>query len=446
MTENVNLRAIVLDILCEILDNGKYSHVVLNQALLKYQYLEKQERSFIMRLTLGTLENKIYLSYVIDHFSKTKVEKMKPVIRNIMLMSVYQILFMEQVPDSAAVNEAVKLAGKRGLSGLKGFVNGVLRAVSREGRNIEVIAGDEVSRLSIQYSVPEWIVKEWFDLYGEHKAQSILKAFLEEKKTYIRCDKNTKDRVMESLKKSGISVAEAPYIDYALCILGYNYLGAIKEFAEGAFSVQDISSMLAGVVAAPEKGNVVVDVCAAPGGKTTHMAALMEGTGIVISRDLSEGKTELIRENVERLGLKNVRVEAFDALVFDEQLEEKADILICDLPCSGLGIIGRKPDIKYRMTREQQRELVELQRKILKVVYRYVKPGGRLVYSTCTINREENEENTRWILENLPFEEEDIRDRLPEELVKERGSIGSIQLLPGVHKTDGFYISSMIRK
>lgn len=445
MTENVNLRAIVLDILSEILDDGKYSHVVLNQALLKYQYLEKQERSFMTRLTLGTLENKIYLSYVINHFSKTKVEKMKPVIRNIMLMSVYQILFMEQVPDSAAVNEAVKLAGKRGLSGLKGFVNGVLRAVSREGRNMEVITGD-AGRLSIKYSVPEWIVKEWLDLYGEHKVQSILEAFLEEKKTYIRCDENSKDRVTESLKKSGISVAEAPYIDYALCILGYNYLGAIKEFEEGAFSVQDISSMLAGVIAAPEKDNVVVDVCAAPGGKTTHMAALMEGTGIVISRDLSEERTLLIRENVERLGLKNVRVEAFDALVFDEQLEEKADILLCDLPCSGLGIIGRKPDIKYRMTKEQQWELVELQRRILKVVYRYVKPGGRLVYSTCTINREENEGNTRWILENLPFEEEDIRDRLPAELVRERGSIGSIQLLPGVHKTDGFYISSMIRK
>lgn len=446
MTENVNLRAIVLDILSEVLDNGKYSHVVLNQALLKYQYLEKQERSFIMRLTLGTLENKIYLAYVIDYFSKTKVEKMKPVIRNIMLMSVYQILFMEQVPDSAVVNEAVKLVQKRGLSGLKGFVNGVLRGISREGKGLQVIAPDEISRLSIQYSVPSWIVKDWVLAYGEQKAAAILEAFLNEKKTYIRCNKKSKSQVMESLKKRGISVTQAPYIDYALCIFSYNYLRAIPEFAEGDFSVQDISSMLAGVVAAPKKDDIVVDVCAAPGGKTTHMASLMEGTGTVISRDLSESKTELIRENVERLGLQNVTAQVFDALVFDEKLEGKADVLVCDLPCSGLGIIGRKPDIKYRMTKEQQRELVELQRKILNVVYRYVKPGGRLVYSTCTINREENEENTRWILDNLPFEEEDIGDRLPAELAGERISAGSIQLLPGIHKTDGFYISSMTRK
>lgn len=445
MTESVNLRAIVLDVLGEILDNGKYSHIVLNQALLKYQYLEKQERSFIMRVVLGTVENRMYLGYVINRFSKTKTDRMKPVIRNIMLMSVYQILYMEQVPDSAAVNEAVKLVGKRGLSGLKGFVNGVLRTVSREGKNLK-IEGDTAFCMSIRYSMPQWIVEEWLLRYGEQKTVAILAAFLEEKKTYIRCDKKPRELIKEKLKESKIVAEDAPYIEYALCLSGYNYLGAVTEFAAGEFSVQDISSMLVGVVAAPWADQTVVDVCAAPGGKTTHIAGLLNGTGTVISRDLSEEKTALIRENVGRLGLKNVKIEVHDALVFDESLEEKADILICDLPCSGLGIIGRKPDIKYRMTRQQLVELADLQRRILSTVWRYVKPGGRLLYSTCTIDRMENEENTAWILKNLPFEEEDIGDRLPQELAGERISKGSIQLLPGIHRTDGFYIAAMIRK
>lgn len=446
MTENVNLRAVVLDILSEILDNEKYSHIVLNQALLKYQYLEKSERAFITRLVMGTLENRIYLEYVTNHFSKTKTMKMKPVIRNIILMSVYQILYMENVPDSAAVNEAVKLVNKRGLSGLKGFVNGVLRSVARDGKNLVIEEKDPIKVLSIRYSVPEWIVREWNNSYGIKKTETILKALLLEKKTYIRCVQGNVSNMQENLQKRGIKAKKNAYVEYAFEIEDYNYLGTLEEFQEGKIAVQDISSMLAGVVAAPQKGNLVLDVCAAPGGKATHAAQLMEETGLVIARDLSASKTELIVQNVERLGLKNVRVEAFDATVYDSSLEGKVDVLICDLPCSGLGIMGRKPDIKYRMSKMSQQELVELQRKILSTVYRYVKVGGRMIYSTCTINRDENEENTKWILENLPFEEEDIAEKLPMPLREDRSSKGSIQLLPGVHESDGFYISAFIRK
>lgn len=445
MAGSVNLRAVVLDILCEVFDEGRYSHIVINNALTKFLYLDKQERAFIMRLSQGTIENRIYLEYVTDRFSSTAVKKMKPVIRNLILMSVYQILFMTQVPDSAVCNEAVKLASKRGFNGLKGFVNGVLRNIARNKDNIEIECADKKENMSITYSMPQWIVEMWCSKYGMEVTEKMLGAFFEEKKTFVRCRRDSVGKVREALTDSGIKVNDVPYIDYALCLSGYNYLGAIKEFNEGLFQVQDLSSMLVGIAAAPKKGNYVIDVCAAPGGKATHAAELLENTGHVEARDISGYKTELIDSNVQRLGLKNITVKTWDATCYDEGAFEKADILICDLPCSGLGILGRKPDIKYRITEKQLEELSLLQKNILKTVWKYVKPGGRLVYSTCTINSGENEENVRWITENLPFEEEDISDRFLPELCRRRISKGCIQLLPGIDGTDGFFISSFVR-
>jgi 16S rRNA (cytosine967-C5)-methyltransferase len=440
------VRAVALDVISEVLDNGQYTHIVLRSALDKYLYLEKQERAFLTRLVQGTIENKIYLEYVTEQFSSTPVSKMKPLIRNILLMSVYQIIFMEQVPDSAAVNEAVKLAKKRKFAGLSGFVNGVLRSVSRNKHQIKQPQQSTLHRLSICYSQPEWLVKRWLKDYDEETVETVLQAFLKEKKTYIRCRSNQVQNVWESLEKSGITVEMAPYIDYALCVSGYNYLAAIPQFKQGLFFVQDVSSMLVGLVAAPKQGDFVLDICAAPGGKATHAAQLMDGTGHVEARDLSEPKVELIRDNIRRLQLTNMEARVWDAAIHDPQMEGKADILICDLPCSGLGIIGRKPDIKYRITEEQLHELAKLQRCILEKAWTYVKPGGRLVYSTCTIDRSENEENVKWILENLPFDAEDIASRLPVELRQEQKVKGCIQLLPGIHKTDGFFISSFIRR
>lgn len=446
MADNVNLRAVVLDILTEVFENGQYSNIVINQALTRYLYLDKKERAFIMRLAHGTIENKIYLEYVVNKFSTTPCAKQKPVIRNILIMSVYQILFMEQVPDSAVCNEAVKLAQKRGLGGLKGFVNGVLRTISRNKDNITVDEKDKVKALSIKYSMPEWLTKYWVNEYSYDTAYEMLKAFLSEKKTYIRCREDSAELVRDELTQAGVQVAAAPYIPYALTVSGYNYLGALKEFREGLFTVQDVSSMLVGQIADVKKDYKVIDVCAAPGGKATHIAALLKETGHVEARDLTEAKIYKIEENISRLKLKNISVKQQDATVYDEQSEKSADILICDLPCSGLGVIGRKPDIKYRMTKEQMAELSKLQKDILSVVWKYVKPGGRLIFSTCTINRQENEDNAQWIIANLPFEPEDISVRLPEELRQQMKNNYSIQLLPGINDCDGFFISSFKRK
>lgn len=443
MSESVNTRAIVLDILMEINENDAYSHLTINNALKKFQYLEKQDRAFITRLSQGTIEKLIYLDYVIDLYSKVSVKKMKPLIRNLMRMSVYQILFMDNIPDSAVCNEAVKIAVKRKFGTLKGFVNGVLRNIVRNKNDIK-----EPESLSIKYSMPEWIVSRWENVYGREKLVQMLCAFEQESPTYVMCNTNEKSlaEIVDILKTQGVVVEMVDGIPNALKISGYDYIAGLDAFNQGLINVQDISSMLVGLVVSPEKGSKVIDVCAAPGGKSVHMAIMLEGTGSVDSRDISENKVYQMEETVQRIGLSNMQVNVQDALVLNDADIENADVVLCDLPCSGLGIIGRKSDIKYKMTPEKQEELVKIQREILKVVHRYVKPGGRLVFSTCTINEKENEENVKWIVENLGFKAESLEGVIPERFVVDEETMktikkGYIQLLPGVHGTDGFFIS-----
>lgn len=440
MTNSVNLREVVLDILLEVNENGMYSHVVMNNALKKYQYLEKSERAFITRIAEGTIERQITIDYIIDMFSKVKTAKMKPVIRNIMRMAVYQIMYMDAVPVSAACNEAVKLTVKRGFAGLKGFVNGVLRNIARNKDTIEY------SSLSVKYSMPDWIIRKWQECYDENTLVTILEALQEKRDTVIRCntERCSVDELITELQAEEITVGRSPYVEYALTIDNYDYLDNIKAFREGRFSVQDISSMLVGTVSGIKEGDCVIDVCAAPGGKSLHMAELLNGSGEVIAMDISQSKVDMMKQSIERMKFRNITAKVQDACVYHEELCEKADILLCDLPCSGLGIIGRKADIKYKMTEEKQKELVELQRKILENVYRYVKKGGTLIYSTCTINREENEENVEWLLKNFPFERENLCN-LPENLAADTQKSGYIQMLPGVHQTDGFFIARLKR-
>lgn len=438
---DTNSREVVLDILMEILEKGNLSHLILKQALEKYQYLEKQDRAFITRITEGTLEYLIQIDAVINRYSKVKVGKMKPVIRTIMRMSVYQLLYMERVPDSAVCNEAVKLAKKRKFQGLTGFVNGVLRNISREKETIKFTSPAE------RYSIPQWMFSLWEKSYGKETAEKISASFLEDRPLTVRCNTSRApiEKIVESLEAQGICVEISTISPTVLQISGYDYLDTVEAFAEGYITVQDTSSTLVGLVAAPNPGNLVLDVCSAPGGKSMHVADLMAGTGMVESRDLTEYKISLVEENIARCGFSNMRTCVWDATVLDPNMEGKADIVLADLPCSGLGIIGKKPDIKMRLQEEELHELAALQRKILSVVSRYVKPGGVLVYSTCTINPEENEGNALWIEENLPFKKKEIASVLPEAL-KNDCVDNRIQLLPGIHPCDGFFIAAFERE
>lgn len=448
MTKAINEREIVLEVLLEITEHGMYSHIVLRDVLNKYQYLEKKERSFITRVTEGTLEHMMEIDYILDQFSKVKVKKMKPVIRNIMRSAVYQMKYMDSVPVSAACNEAVKLAVRKGFGSLRGFVNGVLRNVARNLDQIEYPT-EPLKRLSIQYSMPEWILNLWLKAYDSDIVEQMLQAFQRETPLTIRCNLRmvTPKQLKEHLEAEGVTVKVHPYLEYAFHISEFDYLGDLESFQNGEFSVQDISSMLVSELAAPKEGDYVIDVCAAPGGKSLHMAEKLNGSGHVEARDLTEYKVSLIQENIERTGLSNVEAVQQDALIFDETSVGKADIVLADLPCSGLGVLAKKTDLKYKATKEGADSLAKLQREMLKNVQAYVKDEGKLVYSTCTINPAENMDNVHWFLNQYPeFELIDIHGLLCEELQKDVKENGCIQLLPGVHQSDGFFLACMKKR
>lgn len=449
MTKSINERELVLGILLEITRDGEYAHIALRNTLSKYQYLEKRERAFITRVVEGTLEHMMEIDYIINQFSKVKVNKMKPVIRTILRSAVYQILYMDSVPNSAVCNEAVKLAAKKGFVNLKGFVNGVLRNIDRNVNDIQYPKKDNmVEYLSIKYSMPIWILEKWKKSYDWKTIETILQGFLQEKGTVVRCNLNriSKEDLKRKLEDEGVTVRQHPYLEYAFEISGYDYLGDLESFEEGDFQVQDLSSMLVAEIARPKEGDYVIDVCAAPGGKSLHIADKLHGTGHVEARDLTDYKVELIWDNIERSQMKNVEAVQQDALVYDEESKEKAEIVIADLPCSGLGVIGKKADIKYKMTEKTQEELAKLQKNILQVVRQYVKPGGTLVYSTCTINEEENIENVRWFLQHNPdFESISVAPFVCEAL-QESVKEGCLQLLPGIHESDGFFIAAFHKK
>ena len=430
-TKEKSERELALAILLEV-EKGEKSHLVLRSVLEKYQYLDKQERAFLTRLTEGTIERTLELDYIINQYSKTKVQKMKPVIRNILRMAVYQITYMDNVPDSAACNEAVKLAGKKGFGTLKGFVNGVLRSIVRSKE--QILYPEEACTekyLSVKYSMPEWIVTMWLKDYGREKTEEILKSFYLSRPTTIRVNENqiSKEELIKKLKNEHVNVEEHPFLNSALLISDYDYLGALNSFCEGDFQIQDAASIQVAESADIKPGDYIIDVCAAPGGKALHAAQLLNGTGHVEARDLTEYKVGLIQENIWRMGFDNVEAVQQDATLFDEASEEKADVVIADLPCSGLGVLSKKTDLKYKMTLETEKEVAQLQKEILDVVCRYVKPEGVMIYSTCTICKAENEENTRWFLEKHPeFELEWEKQIFP------------------ARETDGFYIAKLVKR
>ena len=419
-SDNVNTRNLVVDILLAVTRDGEFSHITIRDVLDKYRYLPKQDRAFITRLSQGTIERMIELDAIINQFSKTKVKKMKPVIAAILRSGVYQLKYMDSVPDSAACNEAVKLTVKRGFGGLKGFVNGVMRNIARNMEQIRYpdARKEPVSYLSVKYSVPEWLVQRFTAQYGAEACEKSLAAYLMPHPTSVQVDTHriSMDEIMDSLEKQGVTVTRNPQVERALFLSGYEALDEIEEFENGLLYVQDTASMLAVELAAPRPGDTVIDVCAAPGGKSVYAARMIGAEGHVEARDLTDYKVEMIEDNIDRCQLSNMTAKVWDARVFDEAAEEKADVIIADLPCSGLGVIGTKTDIKYNASEEKIAELAALQQEILDVVCRYVRPEGTLLYSTCTMTKEENEDNVQKFLESHEgFELEQMRQYFPYE-------------------------------
>ncbi len=448
----INTREAVLDLLMQLEKEQEYSHRLIKEVLDKYGYLPVQERAFLKRLAEGSIERRIELDYVIDSFSGVPVKKMKPFIRSLMRMSVYQILYMDNVPDSAACNEAVKLAGKRKFQNLKGFVNGVLRKISREKKNLVYPNREKepIKYASVRYSMPEWIVEKWMNDYGMEKTEQILEGLLTVRPVSFRVAPDTtqdaRDFWFSQVENSGVSISRHPLWEYCFLAENINHITQIPGFEEGFFTVQDFSSVLAVEAAGIRTGDRILDICAAPGGKSIYAAQKTGSTGTVIARDISEYKTELIRQAAERMRTDNLQIQIWDARQNDESMRESADVVLADVPCSGLGVIGKKRDIKYRITLAELDEVATLQKQILAASVWYVKPGGTLLYSTCTINKQENEDMAEWICQNFPFEPESLDPYLPASLHSETTAKGYLQLFPDSRDYDGFFFARLKRK
>lgn len=447
----INVREVVLNILLELSGQTEYSNVLIAAVLDKYDYLDSREKAFIKRVSEGCIERRIQIDYVLDQYSKTPVIKMKPLIRELLRMSVYQLLFMEHIPEAAVCNEAVKLAKKRGFQSLQGYVNGVLRNIAR-GRE-EIAYPDREKEpddyLSVCYSMPIWLVTHFRKAYGADACEKILAASLERRPVSLRLKEGLSSeervRLFAAWEAAGVTVREHPYHPCAVTVQGAAGIRKLAGYGEGLFTVQDVSSILAVEAAGIAPGDIVIDVCAAPGGKALYAAQKLAGSGEVIACDVSAYKTDKIEENRRRLGVENVSVLVQDARVRNENLVGRADLLLADVPCSGLGVIGHKQDIKYRVTRESLEEIQVLQKSIITNVIDYIRPGGTLLYSTCTLNHAENEEMTEWICETFGLERVSMAGQLPD-VFKDEAKSGMLQLLPGVHESDGFFMAKLLKK
>ncbi len=446
--KEVNVREIAYEGLLLYEKENAKSHLLFGAVLERYAYLDEQQRGFLKRLLEGYIERLITLDYVINSFSKTPVRKMKVPIRVLMRMSVYQLLYMDALPDYSVCDEAVKLAKRHGFSSLSGFVNGVLRNISRNKDSITYpdATTNKSEYLSVVYSCPEYIVDLFLKEWGEELTVVMLRASLESPKMCVRVNERSH------------GVEEIPAVISDHCIrtpLPNAYyvpqqcageVLASEAFAKGLFTIQDMSSQLVCTVAGIREGMHVLDVCASPGGKSMHAWDLCGEKGTVISCDVSEDKLIRIRENFERCRLSCDHIVCADATEYHEEFRDWADVVLCDVPCSGLGVLARKNDIKYNITSEGLDSLLNLQKAIVDNVVAYVKKGGILMYSTCTVRKGENHEMMDYICKTYDFAPVSVWEELPDTMRISSAKNGYVQLFSGNEwGTDGFFFAKLRR-
>lgn len=438
-------RQVALDILLSIEKEKTFSNIALNKMIPNT--MEKRDENFIRELVYGVIENKLYIDYIIKNASKIKIKKIHPLVMSILRLGIYQIVFMDSVPNSAAVNESVNLVKKRGHKGTIAFVNGVLRNISRNPSKFNRLdSNNPLEYLSIKYSHPEYLVEEWLGEYGYDFTEKLLEANNLTPHLNIRVNtlKINRDDLIKKLKVKNIECEKGILSKSSLIIKNPHRIIDSDEFKSGLFTIQDESSMLVGEVLNPQEGSLVLDMCSAPGGKATHIAQLMNNKGRIIARDIYDHRIKLIEENIKRLGSKIIETELYDALKLDDKLINKVDYCLIDAPCSGLGLIRRKPEIKWNRGKSDIEELISLQYQILNTGKNYVKDGGILLYSTCTIYAGENLSIIRSFLENNKNFRLEAITEIDEQFDESRTlKDGFIQLYPHIHGTDGFFIAKM---
>lgn len=429
-------REICLKLLVNTEKNAAYSNIVLDKTLLKYNLLKDVDRRFITALYYGVIERKITLDAVISKYSSRPCDKLSEAVRNILRMGIYQLLYMDSVPDNAAVNESVALTKENRNPAVSGFVNAVLRNFIRDGKALP--KGDSrAAQLSIAYSCPEWLIKMWLKDYGEDAALAMLTSSVGRPPVTVRLNtcRFTLDDIVNELEKDGASLKLSESLDNCAELLGCGSVEKLSAYEKGMFHVQDISCQLCAKILDAKPGETVLDMCSAPGGKTFTIAEIMGDNGRVLAFDLHLNRVKLIATGAKRLGLKSVEPAINNAKLLSGSIP-LADRVLCDVPCSGLGVIRRKPEIKYSDP-EAIANLPDIQYEILSASSNYVKDGGVLVYSTCTLNRSENDEVVkRFLANNSDFEPFIIDDYGDYKLTLTPRDMGG----------DGFFIARLRKK
>ena len=436
----MNCRKVAINILERIINEGAYSNIILSNELNNSDLSDK-DKALVTEIVYGTLRRLKTIDTIIASFVKD-ISIMDKKILNILRVAVYQMNYLDKVPSYAACNEAVEEAKEISDKDSK-LVNGILRNFVKKEGKFDIVFRNKIDEIAFDLSFEPWMVRMFIKQYGEHEALEILEGLNNTPKMTVRVNsiKGDYEEVYEELEEAGYNIEEGCICPEAISIKGGKGIENNQAFVDGKITVQDESAMLISPLLDLEEGMKVLDLCCAPGGKTTHIGELLNNTGEVLGFDLHENKLELVKENYERLGITNIKLAQMDATKLDAKLVSYADRVLLDVPCSGIGIIRKKTEIKWTKKRKDLKEIVEVQREILENAWEYLKTGGVMVYSTCTLNKEENEENIKWFLSKH-------KDATIEKVFIGKGAnlcynqMGTLTILPNEYM-DGFFVAKI---
>lgn len=436
------IREIALEALEKIEKQQTYSNLLLNDLIQKYQ-LTGRDAGLLTELVYGTLQRRMALDFYLQPFLKTKIETW---VRHLLHLTIYQNVYLDKIPERAAIHEAVEIAKQRGHRGIAGMVNAILRSIQRKGLPSLEMIKNTIEKIAIATSHPQWLVDRWVEQYGYEKTAAMCEKNVTAPTQTARVNttKATRKEVVDLLKGEGYQVEESPMLEEAIHAIKGN-LAYSQAYREGFLTIQDESSMIVAYALQLDKNQSVLDACAAPGGKATHIAEKLHCTGNVTALDIHEHKIKLIRQQAERLDLSNISTKILDSRNAAEHFaKESFDRILVDAPCSGLGVIRRKPDIKYTKSQQDITSLQKVQLSILDAVAPLLKKGGLLVYSTCTVDKLENDAVVSHFLHNHSnFEGYDLQ--VPAAFIPfAAGHI--MQIFPQDFNGDGFFISSLRKK
>lgn len=430
-------RQTAFEILNKIQRDNSYSNLALDSVLDKTQ-ADSTDKRLISAIVYGVVERKLTLDYNLSLYLSQPLKKLKPQVLTILRMGAYQLLFMDKIPASAAVNESVKLAKNNQAAFASGLVNAVLHKIQNAG--LKLPDENEKNFRSIKFSAPQWLIDLWDSSYGKDNTDRLLESSFGGTETTVKVNtlKTDADKLIELLSAEGVEAEKSSVLSDALIIRNGGALHKTKCYTDGLFHVQDIASQLCCAALDVKKGETVLDICSAPGGKSFTLAELMQDSGKIYSLDIYEHRLSLIEKGAERLGINCIETMKNDGSVYNSDIP-KADKILCDVPCAGLGVIRKKPEIRYKEADEVDK-ISDLQYSILCASVKYLKQGGRIVYSTCSLNPEENEK----IIEKFLSEHKNFRSvKVHSEIQRYAENTDYITLMPHVHGCDGFFIAAL---